>query len=80
MRILDCLTTEEALSILQESGKLYPVMEYAMERICFYLDKRANGRLQIDCVMYSTEFGELAKSKEAEKWFILLEQEQVQQI
>ena len=80
MRIMDCLSTEEALSILQKSGKLYPVMEYAMERICFYLDKRANGRLQIDCVMYSNEFGELAKSKEAEKWFILLEQEQVQQI
>lgn len=79
-RILDCLTTEEALSVLQDSGSLTSVMEYAMERISFYLDKRARGRLQIDCIMYSNAFGELARSKEAEKWFILLEQEQGRQI
>lgn len=55
-------------------------MDYAMERICFYLDKRAKGRLEIDCIMYSNEFGELAKSRKAEKWFTLLAQEQAQQI
>ena len=80
MRLLECLTTEEALSVLKESGKLYEVMDLAMERICFYLDKRARGRLQIECIMYSNEFGELAKSREAEKWFILLEQEQEHRI
>ena len=79
-RILDCLNTEEALALLQESGKLQEVMDYAMERICFYLDKRAGQRLEIACIMYSSEFGELARSKEAEKWFILLEQEAAQPI
>ena len=62
-RIMDSLTTEEALAALKESGRLYEVMDYAMERICFYLDKRAKGRLGIDCIMYSNEFGELAKSR-----------------
>lgn len=80
MRLLECFTTEEALSVLKESGKLYEVMDLAMERICFYLDKRAKDRLQIECIMYSNEFGELAKSREAEKWFILLEQEQEHRI
>lgn len=79
-RILDCLNTEEALALLQESGKLQKVMDYAMERICFYLDKRAGQRLEIACIMYSSEFGELARSREAEKWFILLEQEAAQPI
>lgn len=79
-RIMDSLTTEEALAALKESGRLYKVMDYAMERICFYLDKRAKGRLEIDCIMYSNEFGELAKSRKAEKWFTLLAQEQAQQI
>lgn len=65
-RIMDSLTTEEALAALKESGRLYEVMDYAMERICFYLDKRAKGRLEIDCIMYSNEFGELAKSRKAE--------------
>ena len=79
-RILECLNTEEALALLQESGKLQEVMDYAMERICFYLDKRAGQRLEIACIMYSSEFGELARSREAEKWFILLEQEAAQPI
>lgn len=79
-RILDCVTTEEAVSILKDSGKLQTVMERIAERICFYLEKRAGGRLAVDCILYSNEFGELAKSKEAVKWFTLLEQEQAQQI
>lgn len=78
--IMDSLTTEEALAALKESGRLYEVMDYTMERICFYLDKRAKGRLEIDCIMYSNEFGKLAKSRKAEKWFTLLAQEQAQQI
>lgn len=77
-KILDCVTTEEAVHILQESGKLENIMEYAVERICFYLEKRAKGALTIDCILYANEFGELAKSREAASWFTLLEQEQEQ--
>ncbi len=79
-QILECVTTEEAVRILAKNGKKQEVLDYAMERICYYLNKRANGKMQIDCIMYANEFGELAKSKEAEKWFFLLEQEQEQQI
>lgn len=78
-RILDCVTTEEAVHILAKSGKLRPVMETAAERVCYYLEKRAKGKLQIDCILYTNELGELAKSKGAAKWFILLEQEQARQ-
>lgn len=77
-QVLDCVTTEEAVSILEDSGKLQAIMETIVERICFYLEKRAKGKLQMDCILYANEFGELAKSKEAVKWFTLLEQEQVQ--
>ena len=63
---------------MEDSGKLTAIMETIVERICFYLEKRAKGKLQIDCILYANEFGELAKSKEAVKWFTLLEQEQVQ--
>lgn len=77
-KVLDCVTTEEAIYILEDSGKLQAIMEAIVERICFYLEKRAKGKLQIDCILYANEFGELAKSKEAAKWFTLLEQEQVQ--
>lgn len=78
--ILECVTTEEAVRILEESGRQREVMDYAMERICYYLNKRAKGKMQIDCIMYANDFGELAKSREAEEWFTLLAQEQEQQI
>ena len=78
--ILACVTTEEAVRILEKNGKRKVVMEDAMEHICYYLNKRAMGKMQIDCIMYANEFGELAKSKGAEQWFTLLAQEQGQPI
>lgn len=79
-RLLSCVTTEEAVRILDECGRRQEVMDYAMERILFYLEKRAQGKLAIECIMYANDFGELAKSKEAEEWFTLLAQEAGQQI
>lgn len=79
-RILNCVTTEEAVHILKESGRLQSVMNAVTERICYYLSKRAGGKLQTDCILYANEFGELAKSKEAAEWFTLLAQEQAQSI
>ena len=55
-------------------------MDHAMERILFYLEKRAQGKLAIECIMYANDFGALAKSKEAEEWFTLLAQEAELQI
>lgn len=74
-KILDCVATEDAVRLLREAGKQQEVMDYAMERIMFYLNKRAEGRIQIDCIMYDNTFGELAKSKEADRWFTLLERD-----
>lgn len=74
-KILDCVATEEAVRLLREAGKQQEVMDYAIERIMFYLNKRAGGRMQIDCIMYDNTFGELAKSKEADRWFTLLERD-----
>lgn len=79
-KILDCATTEEALPYLEKSGKLRQVMERVAERICFYMENRAGGKMKTDCILFSNEYGELAKSKGAEEWFILLEQDAARQI
>lgn len=79
-RILACATTEEALPVLQESGKLDSVMKRLAWRVCYYLESRAGGKLKADCIVYANEFGELAKSEGVEKWFTLLAQEQGRQI
>lgn len=67
-RIIGCVTTEEAVRILEESGKREAVMKGLMERILFYLGKRAAGRLQVECILYSNEFGGLAKSAGADEY------------
>lgn len=78
--VLACVTTEEAADVLKKYGKLSAVMERAAERSCYYLNRRAKDRMKIDCIMYTNGLGELARSKEAEEWFTLLEQEQERQI
>lgn len=79
-RLPECVTTEEAVRILLESGRLEAVMQLVTERICMYLERRAGGRLKVDCIVYANEFGELGKSKEAARWFTLSEQEPGQRI
>lgn len=74
-KILNCFTTEETLRILKESGKLETVMAQVAEKVCYYLEMRTNHHIKIDCILYANEFGELAKSKGAEEWFTLLEQD-----
>lgn len=79
-KILDCVSTEEAIPLLMESGKLRQVMDRIAERVCYYMETRAGGSLKADCILYAGQFGELAKSKGVEEWFTLLGQEQAQSI
>lgn len=66
LEILDAVTTEEGIRILQEGGNLQKTMQILMEKIVFYLQKRAAGRLQIECMMYANGYGLLAESSGAE--------------
>lgn len=60
--ILQCVTTEEAVRKLDACGKKDAVMQDLLSKIMFYLNKRAAGKMQIEVILYSNEFGELAKS------------------
>lgn len=67
--ILRCALTDEAVEILEEAGIKQAVMNMAVERICGNLERRTE-KMKIECMMFSNKFGELGKSREAEKWFI----------
>lgn len=62
--ILNCRVTEEALGIIQAESPalLRKSMESVMERILYYLRKRAGEELPVECILYSNEFGLLAAS------------------
>ena len=72
--ILQCVTTEEAIRKLDACGKKETVMQDLLKKICFYMNKRAAGKMQIEVILYSNDFGELAKSDGAESFLNTLKQ------
>ena len=80
LKILDCVMTDEAIRLIDEAGKKDAVMQRLMDKIMFFLKKRAGGRMEIECILYSSKYGELAKSKGADKWLTLLVQDQERSI
>ena len=65
IRILDSYTTDEAFAALEEQGLLEKTCACIMEKIRFYLEKRAQGKLKIECIMYTKEYGQLAATEGA---------------
>ena len=64
-KILECVTTEEAGKLLKECGKCDEVFEDAAKKVCANLERRAQGKIKTECVLFSKELGELAKSEGA---------------
>ncbi|MDO5411301.1 MAG: cobalt-precorrin-5B (C(1))-methyltransferase CbiD [Lachnospiraceae bacterium] len=56
-QILDTLTTEEAVTLLEKYGLKEKVMPLIIERIIYYLDHRAYGKLKLGLVLFSNEHG-----------------------
>ena len=52
---------------LSNTGILEKTMEVIMERIIYHLNLRSEGRIHIECIMYSNRRGLLAKSPGADE-------------
>lgn len=65
-RILDTNTTEEAVGLLKGGGICDKVMEETAGRIQFYLQKRCEGALATEVVLYSNQHGFLGQTRGAE--------------
>ncbi len=65
--ILDAVSTEEAYALLVSAGIAEKTMQHVMERIDFYLKKRA-GRMEIRCMVYANRYGLLGQTEGAEDW------------
>ena len=63
--ILNAAVTEEGIALIERDGKREEAMAYVMERIMFFLKKRADGKMQTECILYSNQFGLLAESSGA---------------
>lgn len=65
-KILDCVSTDEAYACLIEAHIEKECFSYIMDRIAYYLDKRADG-MKIGCIVYSNTYGALGKTEMAEE-------------
>lgn len=66
-KVLCCVSTEAAVEVLMESGVLKETMQYVMHPIADHLSQRAGQGLQVECMVYSNEYGLLGKTEGAGK-------------
>ncbi|SDG95927.1 cobalt-precorrin-5B (C(1))-methyltransferase CbiD [Marvinbryantia formatexigens] len=65
MRILDTITTEEALDILEEKNLTEKTMKEILPRIRYYMQHRCGGALQTEAVIFSNQHGYLGETEGA---------------
>ena len=61
--ILSCITCEEAVKHIPDGEIRDEIMKEIAKRICVNLERRAGGETDVECIVFSKELGELAKSK-----------------
>ena len=66
-RMLDCVSCDECLHLLEPTGKREAVLNRLLKRIHFHLRSRAGEDFQIECAMFSKEYGLLGKTAGAEE-------------
>lgn len=72
LKILDTVTTDEALAILAGEGKLQDTMKEITDRVAYYLDHRAYGRIKTGAVLFSNEQGYLGETDSARELMNLI--------
>ena len=62
-KIMECVTTDDALKYLKEADLMEPVMERIMEKMEFYVNQRAQHQLELGVITFSNVFGILGQTK-----------------
>ena len=53
--MLKPLADRVLVKVDEEEKKTKPVMDYLMERIIYYTNKRAGGKMKIECILYDNQ-------------------------
>lgn len=65
--ILNCITTEEAIDVIEQYQKRKETMRILMEKIEYYVKNRAFEGLEIGVIVFSNQHGILGMTSEAEQ-------------
>ena len=74
-RILDTITTDEALEIMEREGVRRKAMKLAADRIRTYMQHRVGGAIRTEAIIFSSAYGWLAQTEGAQELLKLLESE-----
>ena len=74
--ILNTVTTDEALVLIEREGKLQDTIKEVTDRISYYLHHRAYDRMKMGAVIFSNEFGYLGETEKAGELMRLIKEEQ----
>lgn len=66
-QVMSCVTTTEAVEIIEKQGLLEQVMKSVMERIEFCLTHRAGSRLEIGAIVFSNENGIMGQTSRVDR-------------
>ena len=66
-RMLECVSCDECLRLLEPTGKREAVLNRLLRRIHFHLRYRAGEDFRIECAMFSKEYGLLGKTAGVEE-------------
>ena len=64
--IMKCVSTDDALENIQREGLVEKVSQLLMERIDFHMHHRTGGKIRTSAIMFSTQFGLLGKTMDAD--------------
>lgn len=63
--VLGCVSTEQAIRILEEEGLKDETMKEIVEKVKFNLNKKYGEGMPIECIIYGNSFGELGRTEKA---------------
>lgn len=66
-KMMECVTTDDALKYLQREDMVEPVMERLMERMEFYVNQRAQNQLELGVITFSKVYGILGQTGKVPK-------------
>lgn len=75
-KIMDSVTTDEALQVLEDAGLTQAVMERLMKKIDFYVHNRAGNALDIGVITFSKVHGKLGETKKVKGLLEALERQE----
>lgn len=65
-RVMECISTDDALEVLEEKGMIRRVSELLAERIEYHMNHRTGGRIRTAAIVYSSIYGELCRTSLAD--------------